>query len=112
MSERQPLRHRDGAICLASGILKSRTMRKTFRYRLYPTKAQAETLDRQLGLCRELYNAAVQERRDGFSIGRVSVSFNAQSAQLPEIKAERPELESVYSQVLQDVLHRVDKNFK
>lgn len=87
-------------------------MRRTFKYRLYPTKAQALQLDRQLGLCRELYNAAIQERRDAWRINHVSVGFNAQSAQLPEIKAERPELESVYSQVLQDVLHRVDKNFK
>ena len=87
-------------------------MRKTFRYRLYPTKAQTEMLERQLGLCCELYNAAIQERRDAWRINHVSIGFNAQSAQLPEIKAERPEVEGVYSQVLQDVLHRVDKNFK
>jgi len=87
-------------------------MRKTFRYRLYPTKAQAAQLDRQLELCRELYNAAIQERRDAWRINHVSIGFNAQSARLPEIKDERPELEGVYSQVLQDVLHRVDKNFK
>jgi transposase len=29
-------------------------MRKTFKYRLYPTKAQAATLERHLALCREL----------------------------------------------------------
>ena len=88
------------------------SMRRTFRYRLDPTKAQAETLDAQLGLCRELYNAAIEERRDAWRIAHRSVGFNQQSAQLPEIKAERPELEGVDSQVLQDVLHRVDKNFK
>lgn len=87
-------------------------MRRTFKYRLYPTKAQVLQLEHQLGLCRELYNAAVQERRDAWRTSHVSIGFNAQSAQLPEIKDERPELESVYSQVLQDVLHRVDKNFK
>jgi putative transposase len=87
-------------------------MRKTFRYRLYPTKAQVETLEHQLELCRELYNAALQERRDAWRIGRVSLGFNAQSAQLPAIKAERPEMAGIYSQVLQAVLHRVDKNFQ
>ncbi len=65
-------------------------MRKTFRYRLYPTQAQAEMLDRQLGLCRELYNAAIQERREAWRVNQVSIGFNAQSAQLPEIKTERP----------------------
>jgi putative transposase len=87
-------------------------MRKSFKYRLYPTNAQAAQLETQLGLCRELYNAALQERRDAFSINRVAIGFSQQSAQLPEIKAERPEFEGVYSQVLQEVLHRVDKNFK
>src|SRR5207253_1899958 len=70
------------------------------------------TLERQLGLCRELYNAAIKERRDAWRTGHVSIGFPSQSAQLPEIKTERPEFEGVYSQVLQDVLHRVDKNFK
>ena len=87
-------------------------MHKTFKYRLYPTKRQAETLGFHLDLCRELYNAAIQERRDAWKITRVSVGFNQQAAQLSEIKSDRPEVASVYSQVLQDVLRRVDKNFQ
>src|SRR5437764_8090702 len=41
-----------------------------------------------------------------------SISFTQQSAQLPDIKAIRPEYEAIYSQVLQDVLHLVDKAFQ
>jgi putative transposase len=88
------------------------TVRRTFRYRLFPTKAQATTMERLLDLCRELYNGAVQERRDAWRLGRTSIHFAGQSAQLPAIKHVRPDLTAVYSQTLQDVLHRVDKAFQ
>src|SRR5947209_7075003 len=86
--------------------------KKTFKYRLYPTKRQAAILDGQLALCCELYNAALQERRDAWRITRKRINFASQSAQLVEIKEARPEFNHVYSQVLQDSLHRVDKTFK
>jgi putative transposase len=86
--------------------------RLTYKFRLYPTRQQAALFEHTLGLCQELYNAALQERRDAWRVNRVSVNFAAQSAQLPDIKAARPELNGVHSQVLQDTLHRVDKTFK
>jgi hypothetical protein len=39
-------------------------MRKTFKYRLYPTATQAELLRMQLSEAGRLYNSALQERRD------------------------------------------------
>jgi putative transposase len=86
--------------------------RIAYRFRLYPTRQQAALFEQTLGLCQELYNAALQERRDAWRISRESVGFAAQSAQLPAVKEARPELNGVYSQVLQDTLHRVDKTFK
>ncbi len=87
-------------------------MKKSFRYRLYPTKKQETILDSQLALCCELYNAALQERRDAYRMCGKNITFTLQSAQLPHIKEVRPEYEAIYSQVLQDVLHRVDKAFR
>ncbi len=87
-------------------------MKKAYRYRIYPTKKQARVLHEQLALCAELYNAAVQERRDAWRMCGKSITFTQQSAQLPHIKLDRTEYEGIYSQVLQDVLHRVDKAFK
>lgn len=86
--------------------------RKTYKYRLYPTRHQARLLEHTLGLCRELYNAALQHRRDAYRMAGKSISFAEQSAALVECKEVRPDLADVYSQVLQDVLHRVDKTFK
>src|SRR5437667_1841783 len=87
-------------------------MKKSYKYRIYPTKKQVRLLNEQLSLCAELYNAALQERRDAYKLCGKSISFTQQSAQLPDIKAIRPEYEAIYSQVLQDVLHRVNKAFE
>ncbi len=86
--------------------------RKAYKFRIYPTRAQIKNFEHTLDLCRELYNAALQERRDAYKMCRISISFNAQCEQLPAIKEVRPDICEVYSQVLQDVLHRVDKTFK
>src|SRR5215204_1831862 len=87
-------------------------VRKTYRYRLFPTPAQLKLLRATLELCRELYNAALQERRDAYRMAGQSLGFAHQLAELPGCKQQRPELDGVYSQVLQDVLHRVERSFK
>ena len=86
-------------------------MIKTYKFRIYPTRAQVTRLEATLDICCELYNAALQERRDAWRIKRESVNYHAQSMQLPEIKAIRPELNTVYAQVLQDTLKRLNKAF-
>jgi putative transposase len=85
---------------------------KAYKYRLYPTKKQAIRLQEVLDRCRELYNAALQERKDAYRMAHLSIGYNQQAAQLPEIKEIRPEYADIHSQVLQDVLRRVDKAYK
>lgn len=85
---------------------------KAYKYRLYPTKKQAIRLQEVLDRCRELYNAALQERKDAYRMAHVSIGYNQQAAQLPDIKEIRPEYADIHSQVLQDTLRRVDKAFK
>jgi putative transposase len=88
-------------------------MRKAFKYRLYPTKKQEQTLFWTLTRCRELYNAALSERRDAYRMAGKSISYYEQKRDLPEIKAEiREEYQQIHSQVLQDVLLRLDRAFK
>ena len=47
--------------------------RLTFKYRLYPNRLQREKLQATLDLCRELYNAGLQERRDAWSSHRQAI---------------------------------------
>lgn len=87
-------------------------LRRTFKYRLYPQRRQREKLQATLDVCRELYNAALQERREAWSSHRKSIDYVAQANQLGEIKAVREDLRAVHSQVLQDALRRIDKAFQ
>ncbi len=87
-------------------------MMKAFKYRLYPTRRQRDTLQFTLDRNRELYNAGLEERREAWRMSRVSISYEMQSAQLPEIKEIRPEYKEIYSQILQDTLKRVHRAFK
>jgi putative transposase len=87
--------------------------RKAYKFRLYPTKQQEQTLFWTLTRCRELYNAALAERKEAYRMAGKSVSYYEQKRDLPEIKAEiREEYQNIHSQVLQDVLLRLDKAFK
>lgn len=88
------------------------TVRKTYKYKLQPTAEQEGTLAFVLRRCRELYNAGLQERRDAWQKCAVGITAASQSAQLPEIKEVRPEYREVHSQVLQDVLARLDRAFQ
>lgn len=85
--------------------------RKAFQYRLYPTKQQEQHLLFVLRRCRELYNTALEQRRAFYQMRRKSLSYSAQAAELAEIKAAYPAYQDIYSQVLQDVLRRLDKAF-
>lgn len=87
-------------------------MLKAFRYRLCPTKVQEVELFNQLRLCRNLYNAALQERTFAYKKAKVTRNYYDQANTLSEIKAELPEYKGVYSQVLQDVLKRIDKAYQ
>jgi putative transposase len=86
-------------------------IRKAYRHRLYPTRAQAERLEWVLRRCQELYNAALQERRDAYHMTGATVGYYAQKRELPGVKEERPEYRQIGSQVLQDVIQRVDRAF-
>lgn len=88
------------------------THKKAFKYRLYPTQPQLRDLDRTLMLCRRLYNAALQERRDAYRKAGKTVGFYEQKKWLPEIRADLPEYKGVHSQVLQNVIERVDLAFQ
>lgn len=87
-------------------------MRKTFKYRLYPTPAQARRLEQQLEECRWLYNHLLAERRDAWEQRQESVRLYDQHVELPVLKTERPQLSGVQSQVLQNVAVRIDLAFK
>ena len=103
--------------------------KQAYKFRLYPTRKQIARLQETLDACRVLYNTALTERRDAYNFHvrqhpnyydeatrkersrEVAINYYSQANQLPEIKDVREEYQDVYSQVLQDVLRRVQKAF-
>jgi len=85
--------------------------RKTYLFRLYPTRKQITTLEQWLSLCCQLYNAALDERKSAYRMVGASLSYEHQCAELPGCKQVRPDLREVPSQVLQDAVKRVDLAF-
>jgi putative transposase len=87
-------------------------VKKAFKYRLSPTRKQAQALQWTLDRCRELYNASLQERRDAYRMVGKRLNYYDQANQLPDIKDIREEYRAIHSQVLQDVRRKADKAFK
>jgi putative transposase len=87
-------------------------MRKAFLYRLYINKTQSAKLDSLLRTARELYNAALQERRDAWKYQRKSLSYYDQANELKELRRDIPEVAQLNFSATQDMLRRLDKSFK
>jgi putative transposase len=88
------------------------TVRKTFKYKLVPTPTQERELGRVLGLCRWLYNTALEQRIIAYRREGVSVSRYQQEAELKDLRAAFPEYAAIHSHVLQDVLARLEKTYQ
>ena len=85
--------------------------RSCLKIRLYPTRTQARELEEALETCRLVYNSLVLDRKFQYDVDGLSVGYFQQKAYLPVWKKDHPELKEVYSQVLQDVAHRVHLAF-
>jgi putative transposase len=80
-------------------------------FRLRPTSRQHIALEACVELHRELYNAALQERRDAWSHSKTRIGYGDQSAQLTAIRALRPD-QAVWSfSSQQATLRRLNKAF-
>ena len=94
-----------------SGLSKEQVMRRAYKFRMRPTKGQHSRLAAVLECHRELYNAALQERRDAWQMARQSVSYGEQSAQLKEIRLVRADVAVWSFSSQQATLRRLNRAF-
>ena len=87
-------------------------MRKTFKYRLYPTSAQRTALEKQLDCCRWVYNKALETRRDTWQNEGKGLSCYDTVKMLPEWKEAKPWLKQGHAQAMQEALQRLDLAFQ
>jgi putative transposase len=81
---------------------------KTYKYRLYPTKAQETLLNQQLEICRWVYNKTLGMRKDAWEQHQERIGLYATQKLLTAWKKDEPKFKKVHSQVLQNVQVRVE----
>jgi putative transposase len=102
-------------------------VRLAYQYRLRPTASQVKLFDHWLDLLRCQYNWLLAERFDWWELNRCPVNacflvcsiakprerpdYYNQKRSLVPLKRERPWYKEVYSNVLQDMVLRVDRAF-
>jgi len=85
---------------------------KAYKYRIDASKVTAEKLQWVLDRARELYNAALAERKEAWRMAGKSIGYYEQKRDVVEIKEQiRPEYQDVASHVLQDVILRVKRAY-
>jgi putative transposase len=93
--------------------MEQHSVHKTYKYKLMPTPEHERALEAVLLRCRTLYNCALEQRKTWWGRGQgIGVSYYQQATELPDLKAACPGYREVHSQVLQDVLRRVDKTYE
>lgn len=83
-------------------------MKLTYKYRIYPLASQITKLQNIFSMCRHLFNWNLKERIEAYEQEKRTVTYLEQQNALPNLKEERPWFKDIYSQVLQDVLKRLD----
>jgi putative transposase len=86
-------------------------VRRAFKYRLYPTKAQKIALNDLLAGARRLYNVALEQRRWMYHDHGLSINYLDQAAQLKEARDADEKLKLLNYSSCQDVLRRLMKAF-
>lgn len=84
-------------------------MQLTYRFRLYPSRAQEQKLFAVLDRCRWLYNYFLEKINIRNKNSKIPQRYELQ-ATLPKLKREHPELKQIHSKVLQMVLHQLYSN--
>ena len=96
---------------MAKAYHASMIVKKSYKFRLQLTKRQAAALQRVLDECRFLYNLCLEQRILAYEELDISLTKYDQLMMLPLLKNERPSLRAIHSQVLQDIVIRLDKSF-
>jgi putative transposase len=99
----------------------------TYEYKLQPTPEQIATIEQTLDVCRSVWNFALRQRKDWcasrkslvnacsiqseyiISAGVPFPNYHKQAKQLTEAKNQYPQLKTVHSQVLQQVLRTLER---
>jgi putative transposase len=85
---------------------------KTFKYRLYPSGAQAQQLAETVESYRRWYNLCLEERQQAWEQEKRKVGKYEQLAKVKEHRRADPYASKIHSHILQVVVQDLDKSFQ
>jgi transposase len=59
---------------------------RAYKFKLEPTKEQADKIEWTLEMCRSLYNSMLEQRRFAYRKRGISLNYNKQSKEILEFK--------------------------
>ena len=86
-------------------------LRRAYRYRIYPTARQRLALEAQLRFACELYNAALEQRRDAWRSQRRALNYVTQCRELTDVRAAGLGPVQMNCTAMRDPLRRLDRAF-
>jgi putative transposase len=84
---------------------------RTYRHRVYPTRGQQLALDAQLGFACDLYNAALEQRRDAWRSRRRSINYVVQCRDVTDLRQAGWGPPRMNCHAMRDPLRRLDRAF-
>ncbi len=82
-------------------------IRKTYKFRLYPTDSQAKNIDSTIDSCRYLYNQLLHTKKEKYDKEKIKISKFDLKTLASKIVLDT----EVYAQAKQNVADRIDKAF-
>lgn len=87
-------------------------MLRAFKYRIYPNREQSEFINRTIGVCRFIYNLALETKLYAYKSHGKSLSAIDLCYQLIDLKKEYSWISAIDSQAAQASVKKLDKSFQ
>jgi putative transposase len=87
-------------------------MLRAYRYRIYPTPEQQVMIEKTFGVCRFVYNAALETKAYAWLAARKNLTSIDLCYQLPDLKEGFPWIGEVDSQAVQAAVKKLDGAFE
>lgn len=86
-------------------------VKRTYKFRLYPSKQQITSLNEILETCRNIYNKQLENKIIWYEDKGQILSYQDLNSMLLDLRVLHPKMRKVHSQTLQDINNRITKAF-
>ena len=94
-----------------SNTSNNKTIKYTYKFRLYPNKEQIHRLSKSFGCVRYVYNHFLSEEKDNYKLNHNHLGYYSNAKALTELKKEHEWLKECNSQSLQHSLKHLDRAY-